>query len=150
MIRGFSTSVVTARAGARGILAASALGMLASATIALPSASADSPCTAAGLSSALGPVATGTGAYLASHPDADDVVTAAGSMSPAEAEKSIKIYFVTHPQQWSDLRAIAQPLADLRAQCPTQASGPPPDLGRLFDAMAQPLPVPLPAAPPAR
>ena len=130
------------------MLAAGAL-WLAAATIALPSASADSPCTAAGLSSALGPVATSTGAYLASHPDVNQVVTDAGSQSPAEAEKSIKIYFATHPQQWLDLKAIAQPLTDLRAQCPSQASGPPPDLGKLFDAMSQPLPAPLaPVLPP--
>ena len=149
MIKKTLVAVVAARGGTVGMLTVGMLGMLASAAIAVPSASADSPCTAAGLSTALGPVATGTGAYLASHPDADNVVTAAGSLSPQEAEKSIKIYFVTHPQQWTDLQAIAKPLRDLRAQCPAQSAGPPPDLGKLFDAMAQPLPIPLPpAAPP--
>jgi hemophore-related protein len=136
MIKKLLAAVVAARGGALGMLVAGALGVLAAATVALPSASAQSDCTAAALSSALGPVATATGDYLASHPDANQVVTAAGSLSPQEAEKSIKIFFATHPQQWIDLRAIARPLADLRQQCPAQASGPPPDLGRLFDAMA--------------
>jgi hemophore-related protein len=88
------------------------------------------------LSSTLGPVASATGDYLASHPDANQVVTAAGALPAQEAEKSIKIFFATHPQQWVELRNIARPLADLRQACPAQASGPPPDLGRLFDAMA--------------
>jgi hemophore-related protein len=127
---------VAARGGAFGMLAAGALGVLAAATIALPSASAQPECTAARLSSTLGPVATATGDYLASHPDANQVVTAAGSLPPQDAEKSIKIFFATHPQEWVELRAIARPLADLRQQCPTQGSGPPPDLGKLFDAMA--------------
>jgi hemophore-related protein len=145
MIKEISVAAVAAR-GRACSLAAGAV-WLAAATIGLPSASADNPCTAAGLSSALGPVATATGAYLASHPDANDVVTAAGSQSPQEAEKSIKIYFLTHPQQWADLQAIAKPLTDLRAECPSQSAGPPPDLGKLFDAMAQPLPVQLPPVP---
>jgi heme-binding protein len=136
MIKKLLAFVVAARGGALGMLVAGALGVLAAATIALPSASAQPECTAAGLSSTLGPVATATGDYLASHPDADQVVTAAGALAPQDAEKSIKIFFATHPQQWADLKAIARPLADLRQQCPTQASGPPPDLGKLFDAMA--------------
>lgn len=135
MIEKLPVAVVAARGGGFGRLAAGALGLLAAATVALPSASAEPTCTAAGLSSALGPVATATGDYLGSHPDANQVVTAAGALPPEEGEKSIKIYFATHPQQWLDLKAIAQPLASLRQQCP-QGAGPPPDLGRLFDAMA--------------
>jgi len=135
MIKKLLAAVVAARGGALGMLVAGALGVLAAATIALPSASAQPECTAAGLSSTLGPVASATGDYLASHPDANQVVTAAGALAPGDAEKSIKIFFATHPNQWQDLKAIARPLADLRQQCP-QGSGPPPDLGRLFDAMA--------------
>lgn len=119
------------------MLAAGALGVLAAATIAMPSASAEPECTAAGLSSTLGPVATATGDYLASHSDANQVVTAGGALPPEEAEKSIRIFFATHPQEWLELRAIARPLADLRQRCPAQAAGPPPDLGKLFDAMAK-------------
>ncbi|MDT5337036.1 MAG: heme-binding protein [Mycobacterium sp.] len=136
MIKSLSVTVTAARGGISGVLAAGAIGVLSAATIALPSASADSLCTAAGLSSALGPVATATGDYLAAHPDANDAVTSAGSLPPQEGEKSIKIYFATHPQQWIELKAIALPLANLRQQCPSQAVGPPPDLGKLFDAMA--------------
>jgi hemophore-related protein len=136
MIKKLLVAVVAARGGAFGMLAAGALGVLAAATIALPSASAEPDCTAAQLSSTLGPVATATGDYLASHPDANQVVTAAGALPPQEAENSIRIYFATHPQQWVELKAIAQPLASLRQQCPAQGAGPPPDLGKLFNAMA--------------
>ena len=137
MIKKLLAAVGAARGGALGMLIAGALGVLAAATIALPSASAQPECTAAGLSSTLGPVASATGDYLASHPDANQVVTNAGSQSPQDAAKSIKIFFTLHPQMWEDLRAIARPLADLRQACPAAASGPPPDLGKLFDAMAQ-------------
>lgn len=131
---------VSGRSRSFGLLAAGALGVVALATIATAPASAvpTPQCTAAGLSSTLGPVAAATGDYLASHPDANQVVTAAGSQSQQEGETSIKIYFATHPEQWLDLKAIGQPLADLRKACPQAGSGPPPDLGKLFDAMASP------------
>jgi hemophore-related protein len=137
MIKKLLVAAIAARGGAFGMLAAGALGVLAAATIALPSASAEPECTAAGLSSTLGPVATATGDYLASHPDLNQVLTSAGSLPGDEAEKSIKIFFATHPQQWIDLRAIGRPLADLRQQCPVQAAGPSPDIGKLYDAMAK-------------
>jgi hemophore-related protein len=137
MIKKLLVAAAAARGRAFGIFAASAVGGLAAATIALPSASADPECTAAGLSSTLGPVATATGDYLTSHPDANQVLTSAGSLPADEAEKSIKIFFATHPQMWIDLRAIGRPLADLRAACPAQAAGPSPDIGKLYDAMAK-------------
>ena len=137
MIKKLLAAVVAARGGAFGMLAAGAFGVLAASTIAMPSASADSECTAAGLSSTLGPVATATGDYLTSHPDLNQMLTNAGSLPQDEAEKSIKIFFATHPQMWIDLRAIGRPLADLRAACPAQAAGPSPDIGKLYDAMAK-------------
>lgn len=142
MIKNLLVAVVAEQSKAFGMLAAGALGVVTAATIATAPASAEPQpqphCTAAVLSSTLGPVASATGDYLSSHPDANQVVTAAGSQSQQEGETSIKVYFATHPEQWLDLKAIGQPLADLRKACPSQASGPPPDLGKLFDAMATP------------
>ena len=122
------------RRGALGVLIAGALGGLAAVTIALPTAAAQPQCTAAGLSNALGTVASATGGYLASHPGADDVVTNAGALPPGESENSIRAYFVTHPQEWADLQAIARPLANLRQQCDVDVA--PAQIARLFDAMA--------------
>ncbi|HET6734707.1 heme-binding protein [Mycobacterium sp.] len=125
---------ISMRRGALRVLAAGALGGVVAATIALPSASAQPQCTAAGLSDALGTVSTATGAYLAAHPGANDVVTNAGSMSPQDGENSIRMYFAAHPQEWSDLQGIARPLANLRQQCNVDVA--PAQIARLFDAMA--------------
>jgi hemophore-related protein len=130
-----NTSSINHLRGAFGALAAGPLAGLAAATIALPTASAQPQCTAAGLSDTLGSVATATGQYLSSHPDADQVVTNAGSLSPQDGENSIRTYFVAHPQQWNDLRTIARPLANLRQSCQVQVA--PADIARLFDAMSQ-------------
>jgi heme-binding protein len=125
---------ISMRRGALRVLAAGALGGVVAATIALPSASAQPQCTAAGLSDALGTVSTATGSYLAAHPGANDVVTNAGSMSPQDGENSIRMYFAAHPQEWSDLQSIARPLANLRQQCNVDVA--PAQIARLFDAMA--------------
>ena len=122
------------RRGTLRVLAAGALGGVAAVTIAVPSASAQPQCTAAGLSGALGTVATATGQYLAAHPGADDVVTNAGSMSPQDGENSIRVYFASHQQEWADLQGIARPLANLRQQCNVDVA--PAQIARLFDAMA--------------
>jgi hemophore-related protein len=116
------------------VLAAGALGGLTAATIALPTAYAEPQCTAAGLSDALGSVATQTGQYLASHPDANQVVTDAGTLPPQEGEASIRTYFAAHPQQWAELQTIARPLASLRQGCQVQVA--PQQIAKLFDAMA--------------
>ena len=122
------------RRGAFAVLAAGALGGLAAATIAVPTASAQPGCTAAGLSSALGTVSTATGQYLAGHPAADDAITNSGALAPGDAENAIRAYFVAHPQEWADLQGIARPLANLRQQCDVDVA--PAQIARLFDAMA--------------
>jgi hemophore-related protein len=127
-------SSICMRRGALGVLAAGALGGLAAATIAVPTAVAQPSCTAAGLSNALGTVSSATGGYLDSHPGANDVVTNAGALTPQEGENSIRAYFVAHPQEWADLQSIAQPLRSLRQQCNVDVA--PAQIARLFDAMA--------------
>src|SRR6478736_4952835 len=89
---------------------------LAGAAIAssMPIATAQPGCTASGLSSALGQVASSTGAWLSAHPDAEAAVNTAD-------ENAIRTY-------------IAAPLRSLRQSCPQQVS--PGDVARLYDAMA--------------
>ncbi|MGH3677934.1 MAG: hemophore-related protein [Mycobacterium sp.] len=115
------------------VLATGALGALAAATIALPTASAQPQCTAAGLTNAIGTVSSQTAQYLSSHPDANDAISNAGAQGPG-ADNAIRAYFVTRPQQWADLQRIAQPLRTLRQQCDVDVA--PTDIARLFDAMA--------------
>jgi hemophore-related protein len=105
-----------ARRGVVGVVVAFALGGVAATTVALPTASA-APCTASGLSSTASGVMADAGGYLAAHPAADDVLTAAGTQSTADAKASVQSYFMAHPGEFLDLKRIAQPLTDLRAQC---------------------------------
>lgn len=122
------------RRGPLGLLAAGALGGLVAGTIALPSAAAQPQCTAAELSSRLGTVGSATGAFLAAHPGANEVVTNAGAMPGGQGEDAIRTYFVANPQQWAQLQAIAAPLRQLRQQCSVDVA--PAQIARLFDAMA--------------
>jgi heme-binding protein len=122
------------RRGALGVLGAGAVGGLVAGTIALPVAYAQPQCTAAGLSNALGTVSSATGAYLSSHSGANDVITNAGALPEGEGENSIRTYFATHPQEWSELQSIAQPLRSLRQACSVDVA--PAQIARLFDAMA--------------
>jgi hemophore-related protein len=127
-------STINIRRGALGVLSAGAVGGLAAATIAVPTASAQPQCTAAGLSNALGTVATATGQFLAANPGANNAVTNAGALPPAEAENSIRAHFVANPLQWAELQRIAGPLRALRQQCEVNVA--PAQIARLFDAMA--------------
>lgn len=108
-------SVTVLRRGVACLLTASALTGVA-ATTALPVAAA-APCTASGLASTASGVMADAGAYLAAHPGADDVLTAAGSQPTADAKNNVQNYFLAHPGEFLDLKRIAQPLTDLRAQC---------------------------------
>ena len=127
-------SGIDMRRGTFAVVVAGALGGLAAATIAVPTASAQPGCTAAGLSTTLGSVSMATGQYLAAHPGADDAITNSGALAPGDAENAIRVYFVAHPQEWADLQGIARPLANLRQQCAVDVA--PAQIARLFDAMA--------------
>lgn len=122
----------TMRRGIGGVLAAGVLAGLAATTIALPTASAEAPCDAAGLNTAISTVASQTAAYLSSHPSANDAITNAGASG--DAEGAIRTYFIAHPTEWADLQRIAQPLRGLRAQCEVDVA--PTEIARLYDAMA--------------
>ena len=108
-----------------------AVPILGAALLAAPTASAQPGCTASTLSSTLGGVASATGAWLDAHPEANDVITAAG---PSGNEDSIRTYFVEHQDQWAELQGIAAPLRSLRAQCNVDVA--PAQVARLYDAMA--------------
>ena len=109
-------SATVVRRGVACAFIASALSGAVATTIALPTASA-APCTASGLASTASGVMSDAGAYLAAHPGADDVLTQAGSQPTGEAKAIVQNYFMAHPGEFLDLKRIAQPLTDLRAQC---------------------------------
>jgi hemophore-related protein len=118
-------------------LATLALGGLAafalSATTA-PIAAAAPPCSASNLATVASGVLGQAGGYLETHPGANDVLTAAGNQSTADAENSVRGYFLTHPGEFLDLQNIARPLIDLRNQCGVAVS--PGQLAALIDALS--------------
>ena len=109
------------RRGLLGAVIFGAIGGIAATTVALPTASA-APCTASGLATTASGVLSSAGPYLAAHPGADDVLTAAGSQPTDEAKANVQSYFLAHPGEFLDLKGIAQPLTDLRGQCGVSVS----------------------------
>jgi heme-binding protein len=107
---------VAVRRGLVGAFATCALGGVAAATIAIPSAAAQPACTASSFSHTASGVLAAAGAYLDTHPGANDVLTNAG-MQGAGAEQSVRDYFVAHPNEYQDLRGIAAPIIDMQRNC---------------------------------
>src|SRR5690242_17106064 len=110
-----TTSATAVRRGLVGAFATCALGGLG-ATIAIPSAGAQPDCTASGFSHVASGVLNTAGGWLDTHPEANNVLTAAG-MQGAGAETSVRDYFVAHPQEFQELRGIAAPLIDMQHGC---------------------------------
>ncbi|HUO36955.1 MAG TPA: heme-binding protein [Mycobacterium sp.] len=106
-----------------GLLAMFATSALGAAAIGAPAADAQpATCTAAGLATTVSSVTGAAGQYLNAHQDVNDALTNAGSQSPGDAEASLRGYFAAHPQEFIELRGIAQPLTNLRNQCNSNVS----------------------------
>ena len=82
-------SVSAVRRGLFGAFAICALGGLAAATIAIPSAGAQPDCTASGFSHTASGVLAAAGGWLDAHQEANNVLTVAG-MQGAGAEQSVR------------------------------------------------------------
>lgn len=93
------------------------------------------PCTASGLATTASGVLGQAGGYLESHPGANEVLTAAATQPPQDARAAVRGYFTAHPNEYLDLRGIAAPLTDMRAQCGIGVS--PGQLATLFEAMGE-------------
>lgn len=118
-------------AGAAALIVAGAFGAF---PMTLPVANA-APCTASGLATTASGVLGQAGGYLEAHPGANEVLTAAATQPPEDARAAVRAYFTAHPNEYLDLRGIAAPLTDMRAQCGIAVS--PGQLATLFDAMGQ-------------
>jgi heme-binding protein len=128
-----TTSATAVRRGLFGAIATCALGGLAFATIAIPSAGAQPNCTASGFSHTASGVLAAAGGWLDAHQEANNVLTAAG-MQGAGAEASVRDYFVAHPQEYQELRGIAAPLIDLQHGCNTAIQ--PIQIAALYQALS--------------
>jgi hemophore-related protein len=110
-------SGIAARRHVAGICAASLLGGLGVATLAAPTASAATDCSAAGVSNTVSSVTGSAHQYLADHPGANQVVTAAYNQPRPEAAANIRGYFTANPQEYYELRGILAPIGDVQQQC---------------------------------
>ncbi len=119
------SSIATGRRVA-GIGAGCLLGGMAIGIVGAPSAAATPDCTPGGVHATVSS-STGTAEqYLAAHPAANDVVTAAYGQPRPQAATNLRTYFTAHPQEYADLRGILAPIGDTERQCNVTAL--PPDL----------------------
>lgn len=89
-----------------------------------PSAAAAPDCSPAGVNSTVSSVQGSAEQYLAAHPGANQVVTAAYGQPRPQAESSLRSYFTSHPQEYYDLRGILAPIGDTERQCNVTALPP--------------------------
>lgn len=125
---------ISATAVRRGLLGAFATCAVAAVTVAIPTAGAQPDCTASGFSHTASGVLAAAGAWLDTHPDANNVLTAAG-MQGGGAEQSVRDYFTGRPQEFQELRSIAAPLIDLQHGC--NAAIQPMQIAALYQALSQ-------------
>lgn len=83
-----------------------------------PAALADPPnCTAADMAGVAAGVSAATSAYLFTHPDVNDFVTNLKGQPRDQVLGEVQQYLDARPQTKAEIRAIRQPLSDLRNRC---------------------------------
>ena len=113
-----TTASKTLRRSLYGVFAGSAIGGVAAAALAVPTATAaPDRCAASEIARTIGSVSTNTGNYLDSHPDTNTALTYAAQQPVPQAVASLKTYFDANPRVGTDLQTIQQPLAGLTGQC---------------------------------
>lgn len=117
-------SSIVARRRVAGVSAGCLLGGMALGIVGAPSALAAPDCSPAGVNSTVSSVEGSAQQYLAGHPDANQVVTAAYGQPRPEAEANLRGYFTAHPQEYYDLRGILAPIGDTERQCNVKALPP--------------------------
>ncbi|MEE6134802.1 heme-binding protein [Mycobacterium sp. 050128] len=114
-------SSIVARRRVAGVSAGCLLGGMALGLVAAPSATAAPDCSPAGVNATVSSVQGAAEQYLAAHPGANQVVSAAYGQPRAEAASSLRGYFTAHPQEYYDLRGILAPIGDTERQCNVSA-----------------------------
>lgn len=110
-------SGMNVRKNIAGITAGLVLGGAAVATAVAPMASAAPDCSAAGVAGTVSSVTGSARDYLAAHPGANQVVTAAYGQPRPQAESSLRGYFTANPREYTELRGILSPLGDTQRAC---------------------------------
>lgn len=117
-------SSIVARRRVAGLSAGCLLGGLTMGIIGAPSAAAAPDCSPGGVNATVSSVQGAAQQYLAAHPDANQVVTAAYGQPRPEAASNLRGYFTAHPHEYYDLRGILAPIGDTEQQCNVKALPP--------------------------
>ncbi|EHI14253.1 hypothetical protein KEK_03712 [Mycolicibacterium thermoresistibile ATCC 19527] len=88
-------------------------------------------CTASAVSNTVSSVTGSARDYLAGHPGANQVLTAAAGQPRAEASANVRAYFTANPNEYYELRDIVAPIGDVQRQCDVTVL--PPDLASAYD-----------------
>ncbi|MEZ0355964.1 heme-binding protein [Mycobacterium sp. SA01] len=107
------------------------MGGMAVATMAAPMASAAPDCSSVGVASTVSSVTGSAHQYLAGHPGANQVLTAAYTQPRPQAEANVRGYFTANPGEYYDLRGILAPIGDTQRACNVTVL--PPDLASAYD-----------------
>lgn len=99
------------------IIGAASAALIGAAVAATPVANAGEPCSASTGANIASGVLGAVAGYLDAHPDADRVITAAGTQPTGAAKNSLTTFFATHPQQMLELKGLTDPLANFKRQC---------------------------------
>ena len=108
------------------------VGGIAAATLAAPMASAAPDCSSAGVADTVSSVTGSAQQYLAGHPGANQVLTAAYGEPRPQAEANVRGYFTANPAEYHELRGILAPLGDTQQAC--NVSVLPPNLQTAYSA----------------
>jgi heme-binding protein len=112
---------IAARRQAAGLSAGILLGGIAMGIVGAPSAAAAPDCSPGGVNATVSSVTGSAQQYLAAHPGANQVVSAASDQPRPQAESDIRSYFTAHPQEYTELRGILAPIGDTERQCNVSA-----------------------------
>ena len=125
-------NVVNARRSIAGMATGGLVAGLGVAIALAPAAAAAPDCTAGGVADTVSTVTGSAHQYLAAHPGANQVVTAAYGKPRPAAEADLRGYFTANPQEYYDLRGILAPLGDTERTCHVTVL--PPELASAYTA----------------
>lgn len=111
-------SKTTVYRGLGGMLAGGLLGAAASATIALPAASAaPDNCSASDVATTVSSVQQSVGGYLSANPEVDQALSEIAKKPAEQAQAAYQTYFAENEDVAGELRSIQQPVRTLSEEC---------------------------------
>lgn len=106
-------------------------GGLTVATLSAPIASAAPDCSGAGVANTVSSVTGSAQQYLATHPGAGQVLSAAANQPRMQAAANVRGYFTANPQEYYELRGILAPIGEVQRACNITVL--PPDLSSAYN-----------------